>query len=77
MIVKGKIASINGYPLTENWYRSMVIPTPQQVAEGLRLAWNVRDRGLPCPKCKARGTLRGENVGCPNCHGLGVVPYDE
>ena len=76
MKFQNRIEEVNGFPLTENWYESVVINTPAQDVEGLKQSWGVdtKYRGKECGRCRGRGaTRKDENVGCEVCQGLGVV----
>jgi hypothetical protein len=48
----------------------------ETVAADWRREWDqiiTRNRHPVCGECKGFGYRKGERVGCPTCHGLGVI----
>lgn len=77
---QGRIESINGFPLKENWYESFVTVTPEQSRQALLDSWatpaqrEYNATHKACSRCRGRGyTRKDQNVGCHVCLGTGGV----
>jgi hypothetical protein len=72
----GPIKEVNGYPIAKGWFESMAINSDEQDVAALHESWGSADRyrGEECSRCHGRGaTRKDQNVGCPQCMGLGVI----
>jgi DnaJ-class molecular chaperone len=77
---QGRIESINGFTLKENWYESYRTVTPEQSRQALLDSWTSEEgkeynaTHEACPRCRGRGyTRKDQNVGCHVCLGTGGV----